>query len=46
MIAPDAEMAEAVAATRAPFAAEMSEVIGHLGLAPLPAGGNFNGTLG
>ena len=43
VIAPDAEMAEAVAATRAPFAAEMSEVIGTSG-SLLYRRGNFNGT--
>ncbi len=43
VITPDAEMAAAVAATRAPFEAEMSEVIGTSG-SLLYRRGNFNGT--
>jgi len=43
VIAPDPEMAAAVAATRAPFEAEMSEVIGTSG-SLLYRRGNFNGT--
>jgi sulfur-oxidizing protein SoxB len=43
VIAPDAEMSQLVAATRAPFEAEMSEVIGQSG-SLLYRRGNFNGT--
>jgi S-sulfosulfanyl-L-cysteine sulfohydrolase len=43
VIAPDAEMAALVAQTRAPFEAEMSEVIGTSG-SLLFRRGNFNGT--
>jgi S-sulfosulfanyl-L-cysteine sulfohydrolase len=43
VIAPDAEMAALVAGTRAPFEAEMSEVIGTSG-SFLFRRGNFNGT--
>ncbi|MGP1358755.1 thiosulfohydrolase SoxB [Roseicyclus sp.] len=43
VIAPDAEMAALVARTRAPFEAEMSEVIGTSG-SLLFRRGNFNGT--
>ena len=45
-IAPDPEMAALVAETRAPFAAEMSEVLGRVaeGSEPLYRRGNFNGT--
>jgi sulfur-oxidizing protein SoxB len=43
VIAPDAEMSQLVAASRAPFEAEMSEVIGQSG-SLLYRRGNFNGT--
>ncbi len=43
VIAPDAEMTKLVADQRAPYEAEMSEVIGHTG-STLYRRGNFNGT--
>ncbi|QFS83827.1 Trifunctional nucleotide phosphoesterase protein YfkN precursor [Roseivivax sp. THAF40] len=44
VIESDAEMAAQIASSRAPFEAEMSEVIGQVGQGTLYRRGNFNGT--